>query len=256
MKKLLLLTTLLAVLKLTPVSAQGLPFQHGEKIEYTVFYNVIGIYINAGSASFTTSQEKYNNNDVFHVVGLGNTNSKYDWIFKVRDRYESYFTTNDLHSLKFIRNINEGSYKKYEEVSFNPQTNTAITKEGVYKVPGKIQDVVNALYYARNIDYDKYKPGDKINFSMFLDGQVYELYIKYVGKGTVKTRFGKYNAIKLSPLLIKGSVFKDNDKMTIWVSDDANHIPVRVESPIAVGTVKMDLKSYENLKYPLLTAKN
>lgn len=259
MKKLLFITALFIIHNINQAAAQtvDIPFKHGEKITYTVFYNVIGVYINAGSATFTTTEEKLNNNNVFHVVGLGNTNSKYDWIFKVRDRYESYFNTTDLRSVKFIRNVNEGKYKKYEEVNFNPQTNTAITTTGVYKVPNKIQDVINAIYYARNIDYNKHKPGDKIGFSMFLDNQVYDLYIKYLGKSTVKTRYGKYNAIKLSPLLIKGSMFKDDDKMTIWVSDDANHIPVRIESPISVGSVKVDLKEYENLKYPLdATASN
>lgn len=233
------------------VNAQQMAFQHGEKITYTVFYNVIGLYINAGTATFSTSVEQYNNNNVFHVVGEGATNSKYDWIFKVRDRYESYFNTNDLQSVKFIRNINEGSFKMHEEVAFNQQTNTAVTSTGVYKVPARVQDVINAIYYARNIDYNTYKPGDKITFSMFLDNKVYNLYVKYIGKETVKTRYGKYNAIKLSPQVITGTVFKNDDKMLMWVTDDANHIPVRVESPISVGSIKIDLKEYQNLKYPL-----
>src|SRR5690242_9271985 len=71
-------------------------FQPNEKISYNVYYNVIGIYVNAGTASFTTSTERFQNSDVFHVVGEGSTNPKYDWIFKVRDRYESYFNTTDL----------------------------------------------------------------------------------------------------------------------------------------------------------------
>lgn len=233
------------------VNAQQVAFQHGEKITYTVFYNVIGLYINAGTATFSTSVEQYNNNNVFHVVGEGATNSKYDWIFKVRDRYESYFNTNDLQSVKFIRNINEGSFKMHEEVAFNQQTNTAVTSTGVYKVPERVQDVINAIYYARNIDYNSYKPGDKITFSMFLDNKVYNLFVKYIGKETIKTRYGKYNAIKLSPQVITGNVFKNDDKMMMWVTDDSNHIPVRVESPISVGSIKIDLKEYQNLKYPL-----
>src|SRR5215813_6438946 len=102
---------------------QPYAFQPQEKISYSVYYNVIGIYINAGSATFTTSNEKLLDNDVFHVVGEGSTNPKYDWIFKVRDRYESYFNTSDLQPVKFVRNINEGKYKKHEEVTFNQQTN-------------------------------------------------------------------------------------------------------------------------------------
>jgi hypothetical protein len=255
MKRLFAIITLVTAANVA--LAQEVAFQQGEKITYTVFYNVIGIYINAGTATFSTTVEQYNNNNVFHVVGEGSTNSKYDWIFKVRDRYESYFNTTELQSIKFIRNINEGSFKMHQEVSFNQQTNTAISSTGVYKVPPRVQDVINAIYYARNIDYNAYKPGDKITFSMFLDDKVYNLYIKYLGKATVKTRYGKYNAIKLSPQLITGTIFKDDDKMTMWVTDDANHIPVRVETPIAVGSVKIDLKDYVNLKYPLSSvAKN
>lgn len=72
-----------------------------------------------------------------------------------------------------------------------------------------------------------------------------------MGRETVKTKYGKFNAIKLKPLLLKGNVFDGGEKMTIWVTDDANHIPVRVESPISVGSVKIDLMHYENLKYPI-----
>ncbi len=226
-------------------------FQPDEKITYTVFYNVIGIYINAGKATFSTSTEKMQNNDVYHVVGEGSTNPKYDWIFKVRDRYESYFNTTDLQPLKFIRQINEGKYKKHEEITFNQQTNTAITNKGIYKVPENVQDVISVLYYARNINYNQYSAGDKISFSMFLDNQVYNMYIHYMGKETIKTKYGKFNVIKLKPLLLKGNIFDGGEKMTIWVTDDPNHIPVRVESPIAVGTVKIDLMHYENLKYPV-----
>jgi hypothetical protein len=253
MKKIYLLTaTLLATCRAYAQTA-ALPnnaFQPDEKVSYTVFYSVIGIYVNAGTASFTTSSERYENSDVFHVVGEGKTNPHYDWIFKVRDRYESYFTP-DNQPLKFIRQVSEGKYKKHEEIIFNSQSNTAVTNKGVYTVPDDVQDVISAMYYARNINFDQYKPGDKISFNMFLDNKIYNMYIHYLGKEVVKTRYGKFKAIKLKPLLLKGNVFDGGEKMTIWVTDDSNHIPVRAESPIAVGSVKIDLMRYENLKYPL-----
>lgn len=251
MKKFILfISTWLSIFQLT-AEAQSPAFQAGEKITYSVFYNVIGLYINAGTATFTTFQEKYNNNDVFHVIGEGSTNSKYDWIFKVRDRYESYFDTDNLKPVKFIRNINEGGYKKYEEVTFNDKANIAITNVGVFKVPDQIQDVISSLYYARNLNYNQYKPGDKIPFNMFLDNQVYNMYIRYLGKEKVKTKFGTFAAIKLKPLLLKGHTFNGGENMTIWITDDSNHIPVRVESPITVGSVKVDLMHYRLLKHPL-----
>src|SRR5204862_2684464 len=128
---------------------------------------------------------------------------------------------------------------------------TAITNDGVFKVSDCVQDVLSAVYYARNIDFNSYKPGDKIPFSVFLDNELYEMYIRYVGKETVKTKYGKFKAIKFKPLLIKGTLFEGGEKMTVWVSDDANHVPVRIESPIVVGKVKVDMMSSKNLRYPL-----
>lgn len=226
-------------------------FQAGESITYNVFYAVAGIYVNAGTASFTTSLEQLNNKPVYHVVGIGTSNSSYDWIFKVRDRYESFIDTASLQPYKFIRNVNEGGYKKFENITFNQQTNTAITTGGVYKVPGCIQDVLSAVYYARNIDFSKYNVNDKIPFQMFLDNEVYNLYIRYLGRDEVKTKYGKFRTFKFKPLLLKGTLFQGGEKMTVWVTDDGNRIPVRVESPIVVGSVKVDMMQYRNLRYPM-----
>jgi hypothetical protein len=226
-------------------------FQHGENITFTVFYSVVGLYVNAGQATFNTTLERVNNKPVYHIIGDGKSNSSYDWIFKVRDRYETYIDTTNLQPVKFIRNVDEGGYKKYENVTFNQQTNTAITTEGVYKVPNCIQDVLSSIYYARNIDFNRFKENDKIPFDMFLDNEVYHLYLRYLGKETVKTKYGKFRAIKFKPLLVKGTIFEGGEKMTVWVSDDPNHIPLRIESPISVGSVKVDMMQYRGLRYPL-----
>jgi hypothetical protein len=226
-------------------------FQAGEQITFHVYYAVAGIYINAGAATFTATLETFNNRPVYHVVGDGKTNSNYDWIYKVRDRYETYIDTATLQPYKFIRNINEGGYKKYETITFNRDANTAVTNNGVFKMPDCVQDVLSAMYYARNVDFSKYKPEDKIPFQMFLDNEVFNMYIRYLGKETVKTQYGRFRAVKFKPLLLKGTIFEGGEKMTVWVSDDPNRVVLRVESPIVVGKVKIDMMSYRNLKHPL-----
>jgi hypothetical protein len=226
-------------------------FSAGENISLVVFYNALGLYINAGTANFTVTTERLNNKAVYHIVGTGVTNSKYDFIFKVRDRYETFIDTSNLLPYKFIRNVDEGGYKKYENITFNQTANTALSTQGVYKVPSCIQDVVSSMYYARNIDFNRYKPGDKIPFTIFLDNEVYNMYIRYQGKETIKTRYGKFRAIVFKPLLVKGTLFEGGEKMTVYVSDDANKVPLRIESPLLVGSVKVDLMSYQNLRYPL-----
>jgi len=226
-------------------------FIAGERITFKVFYNVIGLYVDAGSAQFSINSERFNNKGVYHVIGDGFSNPSYDWIFKVRDRYETYIDTVTLKPYKFIRNVDEGGYKKYENVVFNHEAGTAVSTRGVFKVPPCVQDVLSAIYYARNIDYNKYKPGDKIPFTMFIDDEVNNLFIRYIGRETVKTRYGKFNAIQIKPLLIKGTIFEGGEKMSVWISDDQNHIPLRIESPITVGSVKVDMMGYQNLRYPL-----
>lgn len=256
MKKIILsLCCLISAIRLTAgddfCGIRNTSFVTGEVISYIVYYNVAGLYVNAGNATFTTNLTKVNNKPAYHVVGTGKTNANYDWIFKVRDKYESYFDTATLQPYKFIRNISEGGYKKYENITFNQAANTAITPSGVFKVPNCVQDVLSSIYYARNIDFNKYKPGDKIPFSMFMDNELYNLYIRYLGKETIKTKYGKFHTIKFKPLLLKGTLFQGGEKMTVWVSDDGNKVPLRIESPIVVGSVKVDMMSHRNLRYRL-----
>jgi hypothetical protein len=226
-------------------------FQAGEQLTYRVYYAVVGAYIAAGEATFSTTLEKFDHKDVYHVVGEGKTYSFEDKFFRVRDRYESYIDTGTLQPYKFIRDVDEGGYKTKENVTFVKAAGTAITTTGVYKVPDCIQDVLSAIFYARNIDFSHHKVGDKIPFDMFLDRQVYHLYIRYLGKETIRTKYAKFRTIKFRPLLVKGTMFQGGEKMTVWVTDDPNHIAVRIESPITVGKVSVDMSYYRNLRYPL-----
>ena len=226
-------------------------FQAGESVTMRVFYSTLGMYVSAGEATFNTSLERFNGKPAYHCVGEGKSYSFFDNFFKVRDRYESYIDTATLLPLKFVRSVDEGGYKIYNNVTFNHNAHTAVTTNGIFKTTNCIQDVVSAIYYARNINFDKYKPGDKIPFDMFLDNEVYHLYLRYLGKETVKTRYGKFRAIKFKPLLIKGTIFEGGEKMLAWISDDPNHLLLRVESPITVGSIKIDMFGYKNLRHPL-----
>ena len=226
-------------------------FQAGEVVTMMIYYSTLGIYVSAGEATFTTNLERYNGKTVFHCIGEGRSYPFFDNFYKVRDRYETYLDTGTMLPLKFVRNVEEGGRKVYNNVTFNHTAGTAVSTNGVYKIPSCIQDVISSTYYARNINYDKYKPGDKINFDMFIDDEIYHLYLRYSGKEIVKTRYGKFHAIKFKPLLIQGSIFTEGENMNVWVSDDANHVVLRVEAPISVGSMKVDMMGYRNLRYPM-----
>ncbi|MGI8582218.1 MAG: DUF3108 domain-containing protein [Chitinophagaceae bacterium] len=226
-------------------------FVPGEVVSMKVYYTTLGMYIAAGEATFSVTLEKFNGRPSYHCVGVGKSYSFFDNFFKVRDRYESYIDTANMLPLKFIRDVNEGGYKIYNNVTFNHAAGTAVSTKGVYKISNCIQDVVSAMYYARNINFNMYKANDKIPFDMYLDDEVNHLYLRYMGKENIKTRFGKFRSIKIKPLLVKGTMFEGGEKMNVWVSDDANRLILRIESPITVGSIKVDMMGYKNLRYPL-----
>ena len=232
-------------------SIKNTSFTAGEVVTMKVFYNTLGMYVGAGEATFTTSLERFNGKTTYHCVGEGKTYSFFDKFYKVRDRYETYIDTTSMLPIKFVRNVDEGGQKFYNNVTFNQAAGTAVSTHGVFKTNKCMQDVISSIYYARNINFDKYKAGDKIPFDMFLDDEVYHLFLRYMGKEIVKTQYGKFRAIKFMPLLIKGTIFEGGEKMTAWVSDDPNHLLLRVESPIVVGTIKIDMYGYKNLRHPL-----
>lgn len=222
--------------------------QSGELLTYKVYYTLAGAYIGAGEAFFSNKLETYQNKTVYHVTGAGNSYKSYDWFYKVRDVYESYIDTNTMLPMKFVRDVNERNSRIYNRVLFNHATNKAVSTNGMFSIPSCVQDVLSAIYYARNIDYNHYKAGDKIPFSLYLDDEVFNIFIRYMGKETLKTKFGTYNTIKFKPLLIEGTLFKGGENMTVWVTDDMNKVPVLVETPILIGSIKVYLAGYQMLR--------
>ena len=225
-------------------------FKDGEKLTFKVYYNLNFVWINAGNAYFNAKQEELNGHKVYHITGDGKTAKSYEWVYKVNDKYETYIDKETMLPLKFVRNVNEGGFKINQDVTFDHKKGKAISGSKTYDMPKCTQDVLSTIYFARNINYNKYHPGDKIPFSMFLDDKVYNLYIKYQGKEKIKTKMGTFNAIKIVPLLIEGTIFNGGEKMTVWVSDDSNHVPLRINSPILVGSIKVDLVDYGKLRNP------
>lgn len=224
----------------------------GEVLRFKAWYNMSAIWVGAGEATFTVSNSAVGGRPAYHFVGEGRTLRSYEWFFKVRDRYESYIDAETLRPLRFSRQVNEGSIHFTETVTFDPDNHRATSPKQVTRLPQCFQDVISTLYYARNIDFARYAPGTRVPIKMFLEDKIYDFYVKYLGKERIKTRYGTFNALKLAPLLIEGNVFKEGgEKMTLWISDDANRLPLRINSPVVIGSVKVDLMGYSGLRSPL-----
>jgi hypothetical protein len=227
-----------------PVSG-NLPYKDGEVLKYKLHYG----FVTGGSATISLKQEKFENKDVLHAVVVGKTTGLVDKIFKVKDIFESYFDIKTTLPYKAVRNVSEGSYKRVENVVFDRHANIVTSdRKGLIKVPDKCLDMVSAFFYIRRINFADYKIGDMVYIDTYFDG-IFPFYIVYKGKETIETELGDVRCLKFVPIVEPGRIFKENDDMTFWLSDDENKLPVSVKFEMIVGSFKCDLVEYQNIKY-------
>lgn len=233
-------------------------FNGGEQLSYQVKYNWGLVWVDAGYAKFTVDLDKIGSLPVYHFIGEGQTYPKYDWFYKVRDKFESYADTLELKPFRYIRNSNEGGTKVYNDNYFNFRRLIAYAssldkKNRVIKDSVKItpctKDVLTMIYHARNLNFSNYRVGDKIPVSLYLDCKEYPIYIRYAGKEKKKVGDKVYDCIRFNPKLIEGTIFKSGDEMSVWVTDDENRLPVYIETPIVVGSIKVSLIEAKGLRH-------
>jgi Protein of unknown function (DUF3108) len=232
-------------------------FQHGEKLVYKLYYQLGFIWVPAGEVIFSVKDV----GNAYEMSAIGKTYSSYETIFKVNDYFYSKVDKSTMLPRNFVRIIEEGKYRLYDSISFDQKRNVAMTYHGKTKDSAKPQmhrlnncmhDIVSNMYNIRNLETSTLKKGDQIGLDMFFDKEVYPVNIKYAGRETKDIKgLGDYKTIKMIPDLVSGNVFKEGDKMTMWVSDDRNKIPLMIESPVSVGSIKAVLKSYSGLKHEL-----
>lgn len=227
------------------------PFKPGEKLEYLVHYG----FLDAGIATIEVKDDNIivGGKEVYHVVGTGKSKGAFDWFFKVRDKYESFIDSEEIMPYVFNRDVSEGGYEFQQRYQFfqHRQKVKDKRKDKEYDAPTGIQDMISSYYFARTIDLEQYNIGDVIVFQAFVDEEIEPLKIRYLGKEEIEVESGTYNCIKFQPLVQKGRIFDDPEDLTVYITDDKNRIPVLAKANVLVGSIKIELISYEGLSHPL-----
>lgn len=221
-------------------------FKSGERLRFVIYYGLIdGGYIDA-----ELNMVNFEGKQAYHSKMLAMTTGIADKLYKVRDEYQAYFDPITILPYKSIRDINEGKYKKYNNVYYDYDSLTATNINGeIFEITPDIRDMVSVFHLIRNRDFDKMKSGDIIKVNTFFDDELFPFDMRYRGIETVKTRMGKFECIKLVPYVEPGRIFNSEDDMTIWLSADKNKVPIRVKFDLKIGSVKVDLIEYSGLKY-------
>lgn len=251
MKKILALFGLLLI---TIGNAQKLQnIQSGEVLRYRIHYGLL----NAGTASLTTLKTTYKGQPHYYVKGTGKTSGAVRAFFKVEDNYESFINYNTGLPSFYVRNVKEGNYTQHFETAFNHSNQTLLLTDkeknitkSLNSVTG-IQDMLSAFYYLRSLDESELRVGSVKKINIWIDDEMFAFQVKVVGIENIKTKFGSISSLKIVPQVMSGRVFKDKEGVTLWVSNDRNHVPLAIKAELVVGSLKADIDSYSNVKYPL-----
>ena len=256
---LLLMVFLLSSIVLKAQSNRDIAFKDGERLHYTGYYNWGMIWVKAGKVDLLTSKTKLGSREVYNIKATGYSMPGWDWFFRLRDTFEVHCDTLNLLPLKFSRIVNEGKYHAHYKYDFdydkalvfarvkrrdNPEYKT------VKPLYSETLDMLSFAWHARNLDYSAYSVGEKIKVRLIISNRIYNLYIRYKGVEEVETRDGiKVECHKFSPMLVKGSMFKGGEEMTVWVSNDRNRVPIMAEAKVIIGNVRGVLSSYKGLRH-------
>lgn len=235
------------------VSERESVFKAGEWLKFRMHYG----WLNASIATLQVKSAKIDGIPAYHVVGKGKTTGLASVFFKVDDTYESYFDKKDGRPYRFIRKIDEGGYTKDIEINFDHKKSIAELNDKKNKtkvsftLQDSVQDLLSAFYYLRNnFDLEDLVQGESIRLNMLYDDDgIFPFKLKYLGKEVLKTKFGKVECLKFRPYVQSGRVFKEQESLSLWVSNDRNKIPVRIKADLAVGAIKAELDGYNGLKH-------
>ena len=243
----------------SPCVTNNTTFEAGEELTYKLFYNWNFVWVAAGEMTFKVIDE----DDQWHFKVVGKTYDSYDWFFKVRVYYDTWVQKETMLPIMGIRNIEEGKYRLYDYLTYDQSRRTVHNDRGKsttdirerkdFKIEDCMHDIVSILYHARNVDYSKMKVGAAFPIKIFMDKEMWPLNVRFNGLEAGKDirDLGKFNTQRFSPEVIPGRVFPDGASINVWVTDDANRLPLIMDSPLSVGSVKAVLHKHKGLRWPI-----
>lgn len=252
MKKNILFLFTVFFLTITYSQEKIVAFKSGEWLRYKMSYSG---FLRAGTAVLELNEKELNGKKVFYSKGTGWTSGMIKWFFEVNDLYESYFDKDIVKPYLFKRKIDEGGYKKNRIITFNYDSKRAYVQDFTEQKDTSVaftnvQDMMSSFYFLRNIDAKKLGKGDEVKLDIFMDSQIYPFKLRFLGKEVLKTNFGKVHTLIFRPIVQSGRVFKEQESVTIWITDDANKIPIKMEASLRVGSLIAELEGYRGLANP------
>lgn len=265
-------TGTLSVLMLLAVWAFTLPvngqcaarndaFQSGEDLTYDLFFNWKFVWIKAGYASMKTFSVPYQGKTAFRTSLVGVGSKRVDFFFKMRDTL-TCIVSEKLEPLYYRKGAEEGKRYYVDEAWFRYRDGVSYVKQKKYRSwTGETEwteqrskecvfDMLSILLQARSFDPADYKEGQRINFPMVTGTEIENQTLIYRGRKEFKAENDTtYKCLVFSLVELKGK--KEKEIITFYITDDWNHIPVRLDMYLNFGSAKAFLKEIRGNRHPL-----
>lgn len=259
-KKSILLLLLLLLLPFVGLKAQceikNTSFQAGEVLLYDMYYKYGILYTKAGTSSLSVKNSTYKGKDVYRATLIGRSSGIAKSIISVSDTIHAYMTKK-LVPLAYTKDAHEGKDHTVERATYTYRPDGKVSVRNINKrndrlrydtlhvANGCMYDVLSILYYARTLNYDKMKKGDKTTISFFAGRRKVTMDIEHHGIENMTANDGReYNCIKLV-MMMNADAFADKDEaMRVFITNDQNRIPIRIDSKLKIGSTRVILKEY------------
>lgn len=243
-------------------------FQAGEELTYDLYFKWGLVNTKAGVSTLKTVSEKYNGRDGYKMSLVAKSSGMVDKVFSLNDTLSSY-TTKDLTPLAFKKDAEEGKEHTIENMTYTYNSaggvsvHTKRVKNGELRfdetinVNSCVYDMVSVVFYARTLDYSTMKKGDETRVDFITGKKKAYMVIEHAGIENVKANDGKtYSCIKLvlSVLNANQLAFEDKEEaMKVYITNDNNRMPVRLDSKLKMGSTRAMLKSYKGVRHAVST---
>lgn len=228
-----------ALAVLLVVSADAAPtvntFAGGETLVYSLIY-----FRMAGGTATLTAAASPSDPAKIRMTSVAQTSSSFSRFYRVRDSLESIVGRADFSTLYYRKMQDEGGKKK-DEITLVDQAKGTFTRKGKTKpVPHPVYDPLSIIYYLRMQDLT---PGRSYKLTVLADGKIYPVELEVKGRESIVTDAGRFDCVLVQPTGKGVGIFRDEDSdLSLWFSDDARHLPVRIRSDVKIGTITASLK--------------
>jgi len=237
-------------------------FKAGEFLAYDLYFNWQFVWVKVGAASMSTVMSTYDGKPAYRTSLITKGNNRLDGVFVMRDTLTSYCNISDLSPLYFRKGAVEGKRYYVDELWYTYPNNYTKVKMHRINSHGEhkwqeiqydecVYDMMSIFLRARNFDASTMKKGDIITLPITDAKSRSDSWMVYQGKENYKVEGTgeKFRCLVFS--FMEREKGKEKELIRFFVTDDQNHMPVRLDMNLSFGSAKAYLRAYQGVKSEL-----